>query len=373
MKNLLKPSLNWLLIFLPITIVLEFMHSANHTMIFIFSCIAILPLAGWLGTATEHIAEKAGEGIGGLLNATFGNAAELIIAMIALQKGYHDVVKASLTGSIIGNILLVLGLSFLAGGLKFKVQKFNALAARSQATMLLLACVALILPALFHYIGGANLNKENGLSLEISAVLIITYGLSLWFTLHTHKHLFSADPAEIIDVQEDKANHQEWSIAKSLTVLAVATGLIAWMSEILVGSIDAAAESFGMTSIFVGVIVVAIVGNAAEHSTAILTAMKNKMDLSMGIAVGSSVQIAMFVAPVLVFASYFVGPQPMNLVFSPAEVVAVTLSVLIAGQISGDGESNWLEGVQLLAVYLIMGFVFYFLPEVANTVTVPHN
>ncbi len=368
MQNLLKPSLNWLLIFVPITIALEFMHSENHTMIFVFSCISILPLAGWLGKATEHIAEKAGEGVGGLLNATFGNAAELIIAMIALQKGYHDVVKASLTGSIIGNILLVLGLSFLAGGVKFKVQKFNPLATRSQATMLLLASIGLILPALFHYVGGENLNKENGLSVEISLVLIITYGLSLWFSLHTHKNLFS-EPAEIINVEEDKVNHEQWSVAKSLTVLAVATGFIAWMSEILVGSIEVAAKSFGMTSIFVGVIVVAIVGNAAEHSTAILMSMKNRMDLSIGIAVGSSVQIALFVAPILIFASYFVGPQPMNLVFSPAEVIAITLSVLIAGQISGDGESNWLEGVQLIAVYIIMGFVFYFLPEAVSSVT----
>lgn len=374
MTKFLKPSLNWLLIFLPITVILEFMPSPNHTMIFIFSCLSILPLAGWLGKATEHIAEKAGEGIGGLLNATFGNAAELIIAMIALQKGYHEVVKASITGSIIGNILLVLGASFLAGGVKFKTQKFNAVAARSQATMLLLACVGLVMPAMFHYIAGDNLSKENGLSLEISVVLIITYCLSLWFSLRTHKQLFS-EPAELINVEENKApneTHEQWSIAKSLTVLAVATGLIAWMSEILVGSIEVAAKSFGMTSIFVGVIIVAIVGNAAEHSTAILVAMKNRMDLSLGIAVGSSVQIALFVAPVLIFASYFVGPQPMNLVFSPAEVIAVTLSVLIAAQISGDGESNWLEGVLLLAVYVIIGFVFYFLPEVASSVPTSH-
>lgn len=362
MKNLLKPSLNWLLIFIPITIALEFMHSENHTMIFIFSCISILPLAGWLGKATEHIAEKAGEGIGGLLNATFGNAAELIIALIALQKGYHEVVKASLTGSIIGNILLVTGAAFLAGGYKHKIQKFNALAARSQSTMLMLAAIGLIMPAVFHYIGGENINKEQGLSLEISVVLIITYALSLWFSLKTHKQIFS-EPAEVIEAEEE--HHEQWSLGKSLLVLAVATGFIAWMSEILVGSIEMAAKSFGMTSIFVGVIVVAIVGNAAEHSTAILVAMKNRMDLSLGIAIGSSVQIALFVAPVLVFASYFLGPAPMNLVFSPAEVVAVTLSVFITSQIAGDGESNWLEGVQLLAVYIIMGFVFYFLPEVS--------
>lgn len=369
MANLLKPSLNWLLIFVPITIVLELMHFNNHTMIFIFSCLSILPLAGWLGKATEHIAEKTGEGIGGLLNATFGNAAELIIALIALQKGYHEVVKASLTGSIIGNILLVLGAAFLAGGLKHKVQKFNPLAARSQATMLLLAAIGLIMPAMFHYVGGINIGKEQGLSLEISIVLVITYALSLLFSLKTHKHLFS-EPAEVVNEVEAE-NHEHWSIGKSLGILALATAMIAWMSEILVGSIEVAAESFGMTSIFVGVIVVAIVGNAAEHSTAILVAMKNRMDLSLGIAIGSSVQIALFVAPLLLFASYFIGPHPMNLVFSPAEVIAIALSVFILAQIAGDGESNWLEGVQLLAVYIIIGFVFYFLPDVVDPAKLP--
>jgi Ca2+:H+ antiporter len=369
MENILKPSLNWLLIFVPITIVLELIHFENHTIIFIFSCLSILPLAGWLGKATEHIAEKTGEGVGGLLNATFGNAAELIIAIIALQKGYHDVVKASLTGSIIGNILLVLGAAFLAGGLKNKTQKFNPLAARSQATMLILASIGLIMPAVFHYIAGPNVNKEQGLSLEISVVLVITYALSLLFSLKTHKHLFS-EPSEIVETEQE--HHEHWTMGKSLGVLALSTGLIAWMSEILVGSIEVAAKSFGMTSIFVGVIVVAIVGNAAEHSTAIMVAIKNRMDLSLGIAIGSSVQIALFVAPVLVFASYFIGPNPMNLVFSPAEVIAITLSVFILSQISGDGESNWLEGVQLLAVYVIIGFVFYFLPEASITISSGH-
>ncbi|MBC7475544.1 MAG: calcium/proton exchanger [Candidatus Sericytochromatia bacterium] len=362
--SLLKPSLNWLLIFLPITIIMELIHFENHTIIFIFSCLSILPLAGWLGKATEHIAEKTSEGIGGLLNATFGNAAELIIALLAMQKGLHGVVKASITGSIIGNLLLVSGAAFIAGGFKFKVQKFNKLASRSQATMLLLASIALIMPAVFHYVGGSSIAKENGISLEISIVLIISYALSLWFNLHTHKKLFSNSEEAI----ETDKKHQEWSLTKSIVILIVATGLIAWVSEILVGSIEVAAKSFGMTSIFVGVIVVAIVGNAAEHSTAIMVAMKNRMDLSLSIAVGSSVQIALFVAPVLVFASYFIGPNPLNLVFSPAEIIAITLSVIISSQISGDGESNWLEGVQLLAVYIIFAIIFYYLPE--NTIVI---
>lgn len=362
MKNFLKPSFDWLLIFIPVTLVLEFFTSEKQTWIFISSCLAILPLAGWLGKATEHIAEKVGEGIGGLLNATFGNAAELIIALIAVQKGLYDVVKASITGSIIGNILLVTGAAFLAGGLRYKSQNFNAVAARSQATMLMLAAIGLVLPAVFHYVGGSAVySKENSLSLEISIVLIVTYGLSLLFSLFTHKNLFS-EPAEVVNAEEGE--HDPWPVSKSLTLLLISTGLIAWMSEILVGSIEHAAHSLGMTSIFVGVIVVAIVGNAAEHSTAIMVALKNRMDLSIGIAVGSSVQIALFVAPLLVFLSYFIGPAPMDLVFSPAEVISVALAVLIIAQIAGDGESNWLEGVQLLAVYLIIGFVFYFLPEI---------
>ncbi len=358
----MKPSLDWLLIFIPISVGLHFFFPDKATFTFVAACLAIIPLAGWLGKATEHLAERTGEGIGGLLNATFGNAAELIIALMALHKGLYGVVKASLTGSIIGNLLLVMGAALLAGGVRFKTQTFNATAARSQSSMLMLAAISLIVPAAFHYLAGsAAVPMEDGLSLEISVVLIITYGLSLVFSLGTHKHHFigSAEPAEA-------PNGEGWSLRKSFGVLAGATALIAWMSEILVGSVEQAAHTFGMTSVFVGVIVVAIVGNAAEHSTAILMAMKNRMDLSLGVAIGSSSQIALFVAPVLVFASYFIGPRPMNLVFSPAEVMAIGLTVIITGQVTSDGESNWLEGVQLLAVYIILGIVFYFLPEVTQ-------
>ncbi len=353
----MKPSLDWLLVFVPITVGLRYAQPESQTLIFLGACLAILPLAGWLGRATEHLAAHTGEGIGGLLNATFGNAAELIIALAALQKGLHDVVKASLTGSIIGNILLVLGASIVAGGVKYKSQRFQGVAARSQATMLTLAAISLVMPAAFHHlVSGPSLIRENDLSLEISIVLLVTYALSLLFTLHTHKQLFSGESHA----------ESEWTKGKSIAVLAVATAFIAWMSEILVGSVEHAAHAFGMTSVFVGVIVVAIIGNAAEHSSAIMAARKNRMDLSLGIAVGSSVQIAVFVAPVLVLASYAIGPNPMNLVFTPPEVLAIALAVIISGQISSDGESNWLEGVQLLAVYMILGIVFYFLPEVTR-------
>ena len=356
---MLKPSLDWLLIFVPITAWLHYAMPDAHTQIFLCACLAILPLAGWLGKGTENLACHTGEAVGGLLNATFGNAAELIIAIAAMRGGLYDVVKASLTGSIIGNVLLVAGLSMFTGGLKYKTQTFNRMAAQNQATMLLVAAVSLIRPAAYHSRAGpAAAAHEGDISMEISVVLLIVYAASLIFTLITHKALFGAEGGEA-----HGGEAQPWSVGKSVAVLAGATALIAWVSEILVGSVEHAAHSFGMTSVFVGVIVVAIIGNAAEHSTAVLVARKNRMDLALGIAIGSSIQIALFVAPVLVLLSYFLAPSPMNLVFTPAEVLAVTVSVLICAQTANDGECNWMEGVQLLAVYAILGVVFYFLPD----------
>jgi Ca2+:H+ antiporter len=358
--------LKWLLVFVPITIALEFLMPQAHTWIFIASAIAIIPLAGMLGEATEQLALRTSEGVGGLLNATFGNAAEMIIALMAIRQGLYPVVKASLTGSIIGNILLVLGASVLAGGLKHKQLRFSAQGAQAQATMMTLAAIALIVPAGYHYLAGpAGASHEGGLSLEISVVLLISYAMHLLFSLRTHKQLFEGDAPE-----GDHAHHA-WSVRRSVLTLAGVTAVLAWMSEILVGSVEPAAKAFGMTSIFVGVIVVAIIGNAAEHSTAILMAMRNRMELSLGIAIGSSIQVALFVAPALVLLSYVMGPRPMDLVFSPAEVLAIFVSVLITGQIASDGESNWLEGVQLLAVYIILAIAFYFLPEVAGMEGVP--
>ena len=368
MSQLLKPSLNWFLVCIPLAVWLEHARPESHIAIFFTACLAVLPLAGWMGHATEHLAERTGEGIGGLLNATFGNAAELIIAIIAMKQGLFAVVKASLTGSIIGNILLVLGASCVAGGLKYPTQRFNAAAARSQATMLTLAVIALIVPAAYHYLaGGGRLvstsdlaRRESDLSLEISLVLLATYALSLLFSLRTHKQLFTG----LVDAERiEEKGPPQWPLSRSIGVLAVATAFIAWMSEILVGSVQQAAQQLGMSSVFVGVVVVAIIGNAAEHSTAILVARKNRMDLSLGIAIGSSIQIAVFVAPVLVVLSHFIGPRSMDLVFTPAEVMATGLAVAITGQAASDGESNWFEGVQLLAVYLILALLFYFLPD----------
>ena len=354
--------LNVLLVFVPIAIVLEYVVHARAEWIFVTSCLAIIPLAGLMGKATEHLAERVGEGIGGLLNATFGNAAELIIAIMALRAGLYDVVKASLTGSIIGNILLVFGLSALVGGAHFSIQTFNKTAANLGTTMLTLAAIGLVVPAIFHYIvEGSDVKvAEQDLSLEIAIILMTTYILSLVFTLRTHKHLYAGGHGE--EGADEALGTQGWSTGRSLLVLLVATAFVALMSEFLVGAVVATAKSFGMTEVFVGVILVAIIGNAAEHSTAVLMAIKNKMDIAINIAVGSSIQIALFVAPVMVFLSYVIGPQPMDLIFTNFEVLAITLSVAIMALISQDGESNWMEGVQLLAVYGIVGIAFFYLP-----------
>jgi Ca2+:H+ antiporter len=353
--------LNWLLIFVPLAIALEHYAPAQHLWIFGVAALAILPLAAWMSRATEHLAEKTGEGIGGLLNATFGNAAELIIAFAALRAGLHDVVKASIAGSIIGNILLVLGAAMFAGGLRHTEQTYNAMAARSQATLLTLAAIALILPAAYNTAVTDTFPQGLGfLSTSISIVLLIVYAAFLVFSLITNKSLFtgSFDAA----AETEAARPLPWPVPKSVGVLAAATVSIAWLSEILVGSIEPTAREFGLSKIFVGVFVVAILGNAAEHATAISAAMKNRMDLSLSIAIGSSVQVALFVAPVLVLSSWWVGPMPMDLLFSSGLVLAVLLSVFITGQVAGDGSSDWLRGVQLLAVYVILGLAFFFVP-----------
>lgn len=356
MRWLRESWLNALLVFVPLAFLLEYLQ-AEPTWIFLASSLAIIPLAGILGKATEHLTSHVGAGIGGLLNASLGNAAELIIALAALREGLHDVVKASLTGSILGNILLVLGASMFAGGLKHERQRFNQTAAGMGSSLLLLAAVGLVIPAMFH-VTASDRGKaiERELSLEIAIVLFIIYILNLMFALKTHKHLFGGDAPDAHDLGE-----RPWSRGRAVAVLAVSTSLIALLSEFLVGSIEPAAHRLGLTQIFVGVILVALVGNAAEHSTAVMVAMKNKMDLALGIAVGSSLQIALLVAPVLVFASYLFG-SPMDLIFTPFEVAAVTISVLIVGFVSMDGESHWMEGVMLMGVYMMLAIAFYFLP-----------
>lgn len=370
LRPLLAPEhiLKLLLVFVPLAALAEWLHWGGVA-VFVCACIAIIPLAGLMGEATESLAARLGAGIGGLLNATFGNAAELIIALVALSRGYHDVVKASLTGSIIGNILLVLGLSVLLGGIRRERQTFDRAAAGVGSTLLVLAAIGLVVPAVYHYIGEAAVEGEvitlsqeraleQGLSLEISIVLFIAYALSLVFALRTHKHLYAGQShAEAHD-----ATARPEAPWRAVVTLIAATAMVAWMSELLVGAVEEAAHVLGLTEVFVGVIVVAIIGNAAEHSTAVLVAMKNKMDLAMNIAIGSSIQIALFVAPLLVFVSYLFPGGPMNLVFTPFEVMAVLMAVAAAKMVAEDGESNWLEGVLLLAVYVVIGIAFYFLP-----------
>ena len=320
--------------------------------------LAIIPLAGLMGRGTEALAHRLGPGIGGLLNATFGNAAELILALLALRRGLDGVVKASLTGSIIGNLLLVLGASLLAGGIKYPVQRFNRTVAGSGATLMVLASVGMLIPALFHWmVGPGEAGLEHKLSLSVCVVLICTYGLNLLFNLVTHKDLFGVTEPH----SPDKAG--VWTIRRATTVLMVATAFVAWMSEILVGAVEEASRSLGVNEVFMGVIVVAIVGNAAEHSTAILMAMKNQMDLAVGIALGSALQVALFVAPVLVFASYLRPARgPMDLLFTTFEVVSVILAAIVARMAAEDGESNWLEGAMLLMVYVILAIAFFLLP-----------
>lgn len=362
-------ALYLLLVFVPVTLALEFVLGMHGTPIFVAACLAIIPLAGLMGRATEQLAHHVGAGLGGLLNATFGNAAELIIAGFALHAGLYDVVKASITGSIIGNVLLVFGLSALLGGLKHPVQKFNRTAASLGGTMLVLSAIGLVIPAIFHAVANVPPSTEFTLSRDIAIVLMASYALMLLFSLRTHQHLYIGDSAAA-EKTSGAAHGAEASdgagsppSARSAFVLLVASAAtVGLMSEMLVGAIEPAAEDLGMSEIFVGVILVAIVGNAAEHSTAILVALKNKMDLSVNIAVGSSIQIALFAAPLLVFLSYVIGPRPMDLVFTPFEVVAVGLSVGIIALITHDGESHWMEGVQLLAVYVMLGMGFWFLP-----------
>lgn len=361
MPRLLRPSLDWLLVCVPVAFALRYVPGWRHdTALFFFAAVAIIPLAGWMGSATEQLSHRLGQGIGGLLNASFGNAAELIIALMALRAGLIDVVKASITGSIIGNLLLVLGAAVFAGGLRHKSQQFNKTAVRASCTALILAASALIIPSVFHHTaarqpGGWTPAAEQNLSLAIACVLLATYIALLIFSLGTHRQLYTGTP-DTKDFDEPA-----WSVKRSVIVLIVATGAVAWVSEFLVGAVEAARHSLGVTETFVGIIIVAVVGNAAEHSTAVTMALKNKMDLALGIAIGSSLQIALFVAPVLVFCSYLFS-YPLNLEFTLPEIAAVVMAAFVADQISGDGESNWLEGVQLLALYAIIGLLFYFLP-----------
>jgi Ca2+:H+ antiporter len=342
-----------LLSVVPAAVAVRYIAPQRHIAIFVMSVLAILPLAAYIGRATDDLAQRLGGGLGGLLNATFGNAAELIIGAAALRRGLTDLVKASLTGSIIGNVLLVFGLCAVVGGLRYRVQHFNRTAAGMGATMLLLSAIGLTVPGVFHMLARASGHAPDlKLDTEIAVVLILTYCASLVFTLKTHRDEYGTP-------SEDAPDGSVWP---AIGVLVGATAGVAWMSELLVDALSDTAHALGMSNLFVGVVIVAVAGNAAEHYSAVLMAARNKMDAALSIAIGSSTQIALFVAPVLVFLSYAIAPQPMDLLFTVFEVVSVGLAVLTIAMIAHDGETHWMEGVQLLAVYAILVLGFYFLP-----------
>jgi Ca2+:H+ antiporter len=338
----------------PLSVIGTLMHWSS-ILLFVIYCLTIIALASYMGRATESLAIVAGPRIGGLLNATFGNAVELIISIFALKAGLIEVVLASLTGSVLGNLLLVAGLSFFIGGVKFKRQKFNVYDARHNSGLLMFAImVAFVIPEIFSQT--MNARDTISLSVGISVIMIVLYLAALFFKLVTHRGVYQ--PSEGGTAHHDE--EPEWSKGKAIAVLALATVVVAYVSENLVHTFETVAESFGWTELFIGVIIVAIVGNAAEHASAILMAFKNKMDIAVEIAVGSTLQVAMFVAPVLVLVSLFF-PTSMPLVFTIPELVAMVSAVLVTVIISNDGETNWFEGATLLAAYLIMGIGFYLL------------
>jgi Ca2+:H+ antiporter len=350
--------------FIPLAVVLDLAH-VDPIAIFFVSAAGVIPTAALMGRATEELAARSGPGVGGLLNVTFGNAPEIIIALFALNEGLHEVVKASLIGSMLGNILLVLGAAMLVGGLGRDRQYFDRTAASAQSAMLLLAAVALVMPAIFELIDGNGLplpgdeirdypSNVETLSLLVALVLIATYAAGLIFSLKTHRDLFNPDHSG------GEEHGEPWTVRKSVIMLAIAGVAVGLMSEILVGSISEAASGIGLSEFFIGAIVVAIVGNAAEHWVAVLVARKDQMDLAVNIAIGSSAQIALFAAPLLVLCSFFIGPHPMALVFNGFEIGGVLLAVIIANHVTSEGESTWFEGVQLLAVYVVLGLTFVF-------------
>jgi Ca2+:H+ antiporter len=373
-RRFLTSSEGWpylLVPLIPVAIALEIV-GAGATVLFVTSALGVIPTAALMGRATEELAARSGPGIGGLLNVTFGNAPEIIIALFALNKGLHEVVKASLVGSILGNILLVLGAAMLVGGLGRERQFFDRTAASAQSLMLMLAIAALVVPAIFELVEGQGLPAPGAeivnydstvehLALAVAIVLLVTYACGLLFSLKTHRSLFNPKHApDEFEAPDDEEHGEPWSIKKAVIALAIAGVAVGVMSEILVGSISEAAESIGLSEFFVGVIVVAIVGNAAEHWVAVLVARKNKMDLAVNISIGSSAQIALFAVPVLVICSFFIGPHPMPFVLNGFELGGIILAVLIATHVTNEGESHWFEGVQLLAVYAVLALGFYF-------------
>jgi Ca2+:H+ antiporter len=361
-ETFIRSPINWFFIFIPITIVLDEVGGVAPPIIFFSAALSIIPIAALIVNSTEHLAARTGDAVGGLLNATFGNAPELIISFVALRAGYLSMVRASLVGAIVANLLLALGLSYLLGGLKNHDQKFNPVATRTYSTMMFIAAVSMAVPSAFSRVFAPTgvVRQEQILNIAIAVILLLAYGLYLLYTLKTHKSSF-----ESIQEEGSQEGHEAgWKISRSVLTLVGASVLAAVMSEILVGAAEGTGKQLGLSEVFIGVVFLAIIGGAAESGSAIAVARKNKMDLSLGIAIGSSIQIALFVAPVLVLASYFIAPQPLDLAFNRAEIGSLGIAVMIGAMVSGDGQSNWYKGVQLLTVYAIIAMMFYLIPVI---------
>jgi Ca2+:H+ antiporter len=357
----LSTPMNWLLLFIPITVSLEHLAHVSAPVLFFMAALAIIPIAALIVRATEQIATHTGDAIGGLLNATFGNAPELIIALVALKAGYLEMVRASLVGAILANLLLALGAAFLMGGLRFHDQRFNPTAARTYSTMMFLAAVSMTVPSAFSRVFAPNevIRQEQQLNVGIAILLLVAYGLYILFSLRTHSTAFAS-----LESEEDPGHHgEQWGVPRAVVSLLAASLLAAWMSEILVGAAAGTGKALGMSQVFIGIVFVAIVGGAAESGSAVAMARKNKMDLSVGIALGSCIQIALFVAPILVLSSYLIAPQPLELAFGRAEIGSLFMAVLIGAMVCGDGQSNWYKGVQLITVYAMIALMFYLIPE----------
>ena len=361
--SFVRKPMNWLLLFIPITIGLEHLAHVSAPVLFFMAALAIVPIAAQIVSATEQLATRTGDAVGGLLNATFGNAPELIIAFVALRAGYLEMVRASLVGAILANLMLALGVAFLLGGLRFHQQRFNPTAARAYSTMMFLAAVSMTVPSAFSRVFAPNevIRQEQLLNIGIAILLLVAYGLYILFSLRTHTAAFAS-----VDADHGGHDEEQWSVARAVITLLAASAFAAWMSEILVGAAEETGKALGMSQLFIGIVFVAIVGGAAESGSAIAMARKNKMDLSVGIAMGSCIQIALFVAPILVLASYFVAPQPLELAFGRAEMGSLFIAVMIGALVSGDGEANWFKGVQLITVYAIIAMMFYLIPQLTG-------
>ncbi|BFU96227.1 MAG: Ca(2+)/H(+) antiporter [Nitrospira sp.] len=356
----MTPLIRGLLIFLPVTIVLERAGSAPMPVVFACAALAIVPLAALIVHSTEHLAARTGDAIGGLLNATFGNTPELIISFAALRAGYGDMVRASIVGGILANLLLAMGAAFLLGGARHHEQKYNPVAARMNGTMMLMAAVSMMVPSAFsrHFAEESGVGNEHLLNIGIACVLLLAYVLYLVFSLKTHPGSFASVEAG----KEAEDEGRAWSVPRAIASLIGTSVLAAWMSEILVGAAEGTGKALGMSQMFIGIIFIAVVGGAAEIGAAIAMARKNRMDLSVGISMGSSMQIALFVAPVLVLASHLIAPHPLDLSFTQVEIWALFLGVLVGAIVCGDGQSNWFKGVQLITIYVIFALMFYFVP-----------